>query len=523
MIKKILWVLLSLLLVLVLVLSSCGPTEVEEEEEVVLNVGVGMADASMLDPHTSSPTQDAILFGWMFNGLVRFKPGSMDPASVEPDLAERWESSSDGLTWTFYLREGVKFHGDYGELKAEDIAFSLNRAGNPETSAWSSDYVEFESVTALDSYTVQIKLANTVPSLLILVANYHGGFMISKKAAEEMGEDFRLHPIGTGPFAFSDYKSKQYVALVAHKDYFRGAPQIDKIIYRYLPEDAPRELAFIRGEIDLMHGVRLSEWIERMREEGHIVDVFGPGELRTMHFNMTQEPLGNILVRKAMAHAISRDEIISFFGESVTAPCYTVVPNGYLGHTDDVVRYEYDPEKAKTLLTEAGHPDGFTIKAIITQRPALRVPMEIIQEQLRRVGITLELEVVEHASFHSMIREDLSPLVFYGCARVPIADIYLTQFYHSQSIVATPTAVANFSHVDVADAEIDAARREPDPKKQLEYWKVAQQKIMAECVSYPFYELLQVWARSDKLDYGFELEGCLTLGPLLNETCRLTK
>lgn len=486
--------------------------------EVVLKVGIGMADAGQLDPHISAKTQDKCVFGWMFNGLARLKPGSMDLASLEPDLAERWESSPDGLTWTFYLRKGVKFHGNYGELTAEDVVYSLNRAKNPKTSGFSSDYVNFESVEALDRYTVRIKLNKPVPSLLALVSNYHGGNIVSKKAAEKMGEDFKANPIGTGPFAFVDHKPKQSVTLVANKDYFRGAPKIDKVVYRYIPSAASRELAFTKGEVDLTYGVRQKQWVERMRKEkGIIVDVFQPGELRTLHMNMTKKPLDDIRVRKAIAHALSRDEVVSFLGEEVTQINYTVVPNGYLGHASDVPRYEHNPEKTKALLKEAGYPNGFTIKSIVSKRPPLLAPMEIVQEQLRKVGIKVELDVVDHATYHSQIRKDLSPLVIYGAARFPIADTYLTQFYHSRSIVATPTAVTNFSHNKVADAEIDAARSEVDPGKQLELWKKAQQKIMAECVAYPFCELLQVWVRRDNLDYGYELKAALSLGPIINE------
>ena len=96
------------------------------QAETVLKVGIGMADAGQLDPHISAKTQDKCVFGWMFNGLVRLKPGSMDLNAMEPDLAERWESSENRLVWTFYLRKGVKFHGDYGEFTAEDVVYSLD-------------------------------------------------------------------------------------------------------------------------------------------------------------------------------------------------------------------------------------------------------------------------------------------------------------------------------------------------------------------------------------------------------------
>jgi peptide/nickel transport system substrate-binding protein len=252
-----------------------------------------------------------------------------------------------------------------------------------------------------------------------------------------------------------------------------------------------------------------------MREyKGTAVDVFRPGEHRALHLNTTIKPLDDIRVRKAIAYAISRDEIVQFLGKDVAEAAYSVVPNGYLGHTTEgIPRYDYNPEKSKALLKEAGLPNGFSTKVMITSVEALLKPMQIIQEQLRRVGIQVELEVLEHATWHAQIRKDLSAMVLYGAARFPIADSYLTQFYHSKSIVGTPTAITNFSHTHVADKEIDAARSEPNRERQLELWKIAQQKIMAECTAVPVFELKQVWGRSTNLAYGYELNGALNLGP----------
>ncbi len=492
--------------------------------ETVLTVASGSQDAGQLDPHVSTKSQDKIVFAMMFNGLVRFPPGSMNPGELEPDLAESWTSSPDGLVWTFKLREGVQFHGGYGEVTAEDVVFSLTRAGNPEVSAVSSDYDSFESVEALDSDTVRITLSKPVPSLLGLVANYHGGNVVSKQAVEEMGEGFRLNPIGTGPFAFVGYESGQSVQLAANDAYFRGRPAIDAVNFLYVPSNAARELAFLNGELDLALGVRQERWVNRMRNEpGVIVDVFGPGELRTLHMNRMVEPLNDIRVRRAIAHALSREELVAFVGASVTQPSLSPVPNGYLGHTAEVPLYPHDIDGAKALLAEAGYPDGFGLRAIITQRTSLLDPMQVVQEQLRRVGIAVELDVVEHSTFHAQIRDDLSALVLYGAARFPVADTYLTQFYHSRSIVNTPTAVTNFSHCSVADAEIDAARSEPDPEQQAALWATAQAKLMTEVCAVPLFEQLQVWARREALDYGFDLKAAISVSPLITEQATLTQ
>src|SRR3954470_17696690 len=147
------------------------------QPKTALNVGIAAQDIGQLDPHFAVSTIDRVVAAWMFNGLVRFPPGSIDPARLEPDLAESWESSADGLTWTFHLRHGVQFHGGFGELTADDVVFSFEKAGKAATSAFAADYAQFDSVQAVDPYTVKITLKQPVPSLLGLVANYSGGFI----------------------------------------------------------------------------------------------------------------------------------------------------------------------------------------------------------------------------------------------------------------------------------------------------------------------------------------------------------
>src|SRR5215472_4396554 len=278
-------------------------------EKTILSVGMAALDAGRLDPHLSSTTPDKALYGWMFNGLVRMKQGTMNPETIEPDLAESWTSSEDGKQWVFKLRQGVQCHHGYGELTADDIVYSLARAGDPKRSAFSSDFKDFSKVEAVDKYTVKITLANPQPSLLGLLIPYNGGNVVCKKAGEEMGEDFAKKPIGTGPFMFEEYKSKESVTLVANEQYFRGAPHIKKIVYRYILSDASRDLAFTSGEIDLTYGRQDQQWVDRMKKEkGVVVDVFDPGELSTLYLNVTKPPLDNLKVRQAIAYGINRDQ-----------------------------------------------------------------------------------------------------------------------------------------------------------------------------------------------------------------------
>ncbi|AQZ52592.1 ABC transporter substrate-binding protein [Martelella mediterranea] len=489
-----------------------------------LRVGIGAADLSTADPARATQTQDVALVSWMFNGLVRFPPGSADPASIEPDLAESWETSDDGLVWTFHLRDGVKFHGDFGTLTAGDVVYTLNRAKNPETSSFANDYAAFENIEAIDPLTVRITLSEPVPGFLGLVANYHGGNIISQKAAEQYGDDFKNHPIGTGPFMFDKTVTQQAAHLVAFPDYFRGAPQIDDIDYEFIPSDSSRELAFRSGELDLIYGKREQQWVDQAKSWGNAtIDIFAPGEFRTLHLNMNHPPLDNLKVREAIAHAVNVDQLIQFVGADVAHKGCSVVPPGYLGEDCAAGGYGYDLALAKSLLSEAGFEDGLDLSAVVSSSSSQQPVMEVIQAQLAEAGINLDMQIVDHPTYHSQIREDASDIVFYGAARFPVADSYLTQFYDSASIVGTPTAVTNFSHCDVADAEIQAARVASDPEEQKKLWAEAQQKIFDAVCSVPLFELMQVWVQTDGLDLGYELKGSLNLAPPITEKTTLTR
>jgi len=491
-------------------------------EESILQVGSGSGDVSTLDPHRASATGDMTLIGWIYNALVRFKPGSADPQDIEPDLAERWDVSADGKIWTFHLRHGVKFQGEWGELTADDVVYSLGRSADPKRSTFSSDFASIDSVTKLDDYTVRIALKYPDASFLGRVSNYHGGNIVSQKAAEKFGDDFGHHPVGTGPFAFVEQVTQQYVKLAAHPGYFRGKPKIDAIIVRNIPSDSSRELAMASGELDLMEGKREQRWVDSARKRpGFNVDIFRPGEYRLLHINQTIAPLNDVRVRQAIAAAVNVDDLVHYVGKDVGPNGCSVVPPGYLGEDCSVGTYSFDPAKAKALLAEAGHADGITLKAIVSNISAQQPFMEVIQAQMAKVGIKLELQVVDHPTYQSQIRRDLSALVFYGAARFPIADTYLSEFFHSRAIVGTPTAASNFSHCAVADHEIEAARVAPDAQAQQALWKEAQRKIMADVCAVPLFELRQVWVHSDRLDYGYELKGALNLAPPITELTTL--
>jgi peptide/nickel transport system substrate-binding protein len=504
----------------------------------ILRLGQNAADLHSLDPHFATTTEGRALVDMIFSGLVRYKSG--DGSVFEPDLAEALPEPEivDGKqVWTFKLRKGVMCHPcaevpSY-ELTSEDVVYSLQKSANPDRSAYAGEY-DGMTVEAVDDYTVKITLENPLSPVLFLpkVANYSGGFIVCEKAIEAMGDEaFKTHPVGTGPFMFESYSPQEKIMLVENAAFFRGRPLLDGVEYRYMADVSSREAGLLSGELDVINGQPDVAWVEKMSEEASVkVDVFGVGEVATVHFNTSVEPLNNPEVRKALAYAMDRDEFLALFGEPVAENVYSPVPAKFLagGMTKDEVEaldlaYNVDRAKAKEMLAAAGYPDGFSLEVVTSEMTGYRRIYENMQAQLAEVGVSLTVDVVDHSSMHSMIREDVNPIVVYIAWR-PNADVYLTRFYHSDSIVVTGAKPdTNFSHYDQLDDLIEAARIETDADKQVELWKQAQIQLLEDMVTYPLHFQQQVYARSEAVDYGHELVSVLALYPQITEKTRLVK
>lgn len=523
-------------LTLVVFLAPVEQSEAYTADDQVLSIALDAADLNTLDPHRAAATMDRAVVDMVFNGLVRYKPG--DISEFQPDLAKSIPEPTDGgRVWTFELREGVMCH-PYGdnpayELTSEDVVYSLNKAADPDRSSYAGEY-EGMSFEAVDKYTVKITLENPLSPVLFLpkVADYAGGFIVCKKAVEDMGdEEFKTHPVGTGPFMFEKYRPMDSVTLAANKDYFRGEPNLSQVEVRYMPDLSSREMALRKGEIDVAEGLREQPWVEKMEKvEGTTVDVFGPGETVTLHINLRREPLGKKDVRKAIAYGLDRNEFLAFFGEATSEPLYSPVPVKYLagGLTKAEVAaagilYPVDSEKAKDFLADAGYPNGFTLEVTTSERASYRRTYESIQAQLKRIGIDLKLNVVDHSTMHSMIREDVNPITIYIAWR-PNADVFLTRFYHSDSTVVTGAKPdTNFSHYTGVDDVTEKARVETDPEMQIALWKEAQREILEYLAAYPLFVLKYIFARDENVDWGYDLKSTVALYPQVTENTKIVE
>ena len=499
------WIVIALILI-----PITNTFSVELADNQVIHQALGVADIGTLDPHFATKIGEGPIIQMVYESLVRNSPSVIDIENIQPSLAERWEVGKKGLTWTFYLRKGVQWHGGYGELTAEDVKFSLERVLDPKVGSPARKRLPaIESIIAKDAYTIQIKTKSIVTDLPAILVNDKPGFVMCKKALEKLGKDIKYNPIGTGPFMFESYKPRESITLVANDNYWGGKPILRKVVTSYIPDNSTRELALRNGEVDAINIPAKQQWVDRLRKGGFEVHLTSPANMFVIHFNLTQKPLDDIRVRKALCHAIDRGAMLNYLGKDVAKPEFSPLPTGYVGHTDDVARYSYDPEKAKELLAEAGLAKGFTMEMNISNSNIYLPPMQIIQEQWKKVGVQLELNVVDHPTYHKLIRKDANPVIIYGAYRYPLTgNIYLNQFYHSDSIVGKPTAIINFSHYGDAlpgvDQYIDGARYELDAEKQKSLWIKAQKQIKQDAVSFPLFTRAYGMAKAKYLDLGFE-------------------
>lgn len=539
---------LVVLMAFLAILATNAAAAEKLAQKQVLTIAFDAGDAKTLDPHFAATTSDRATVDMIFNGLVRFPPGNQ--VGFEPDLAESWKVSGDGKVWTFILKKGVFFHpfpgnADGYEMTAEDVVYSLKRAASAQTSAYAGEYTGLD-FKATAPNMVEISVAKPISETLFLakVANYAGGFIVCKKAIESQGNDwFKTHPIGTGPFLFKSYEPQQKVTLTGNKKYFRGKPILQEVVVRYMPSVSSREFGLRTGELDIIEGLKEEQWVGKIASFPQVtVKAFGPCEVQMLNFNMSKKPFDDIRVRKAFSYAVSREEVAAFMGKSLAVPIYSaaLAPPAPGALTKEEAKkagvvYENNIEKAKQLLAEAGYPNGFETEAIVSEmESSYRKPMIALQAQVKKAGIDMKVKVVEHSAFHSQIRQDASPLVYYASWR-PNVDVFLTRFYQSDStVVSGKKPDTNFSHygmvdanadgkIDNIDALIETARWELDSKKQDQVWKEAQVQLLKDVAVLPVIRLQYDFPMKSYVDLGDPLEWSWeTYSPQITEkTCIL--
>ncbi len=500
----------------------------------VLTVLTAYTQFAALDPMLVGASSGGLDGTYMFDALVRYKPGRTTPDAIEPDLAEKWQVSPDGLQWTFTLRKGVQFQKGYGEVTSADVKFSFDRQlAKGSGAVFAGNYADVKSIDALDPYSVRFVLKKPDPFFLPLVANYAGGFIVSKAAAEKYGKDFRLNPVGSGAFEFKELRVDRLV-LERFDGYFRGKPKLNGVEIVFMPDAATQLLALKTGDVQLGRVAGDPAAIADLRKAGLSIDLVAP-IVWTLHLNPVADPrFADIRVRQAFAYCTDRAALSAFFGDIATPAYLPVVPEGSFGAVDvptlpDALKYPYNPEKGKQLLAQAGLGSGFEITLENKGNSAFPTLGQVTQEQWKKCGISMKIKLVDNATYDKDRRKAILPILFDGGARSPIADIFLREWFYSKSATTLATGLKNHSQYGLngqgIDALIDQARDlvGKDDAQAVRLYQQAQVKILTDLPAIPLTRLPTPLARSASVDLGYKMVDSVVYGYQVTELTDLKR
>lgn len=503
--------------------TSLGPNALAQGATDTLRLAFAARGVRTIDPAKSIQGADEWAIIHIFDKLVEVPlghfPGSV--AEVQPSLATSWSMTPDAKTWTFQLRQSVKFHKGYGDLTSDDVKYTFDRLRNDK--ALGGNRVLFDNIAdvKVDGLNTVIFTLNQPDPLFIMgPLSHYSSSIISRKALEEKGAAaFEKDPIGTGPYQLASVESdpSQGVKLTANKDYFGGAPVTPNLQVRYIADTTARTLALLSGDVHMIEGVRAPGWVPSIQQRNANLhfDVASPGSFFTISFNLTVKPFDDIRVRRAIAHLINRDEIANAMAP-VSQRTYGLNPPAYLGgFTAETipaeVRYDYNPEKAKALLTEAGHPNGFSFNADTSQREDYSSVMLIVQEQLRAGGIDMKLNIKDHTAFHADQQKGTNTIFQRSAAYPPVpTQAIIEQLSAAAEVKSDGSGGPNFSHYGVAIPGIDdmlkKAMEEPDLEKRVKLVQDIEVKFLTDMPLLPISDNGYLVVRAANVDLGYELK-----------------
>jgi peptide/nickel transport system substrate-binding protein/oligopeptide transport system substrate-binding protein len=453
-------------------------------------------DPATLDPARLRDIYSLAVGQQLFDGLVQFD----QTLSITPALAQFWVASRDGLTWTFTLRKGVRFHHGR-EVTSDDVVYSFTRLVDPRTRSGGGDLFlgiqgapefregkarQIAGLVAVDRYTVRVTLTEApVPFVSILAVGQ--AKIVPRELVEAQGEAFGREPVGTGPFRFIRWERGKEIVLAANPDYYEGPPRLGRLVFRIFPgeqldavfrefqagnlEDSPIPSRDYRGTI-------ASQRYQYVRRP-----MFS---LRHYGINTRMKPLDDRRIRQALLHAIDREAIVSEVWLGRHALARGILPPGTLGYNPKLQGFPYDPARARDLLAQAGHPGGRGLPPIVIWSSARSEEIlrehERIRKDLEAVGIQAEFQYnPDWPSFSRMMAERRLPVFLRAWfADVPDPENFLVKLFHS----ASPRNYSGYANPAV-DALLERARGEGDVARRVELYRRAEEMLLEDAPIIP--------------------------------------
>jgi len=497
---------LLVLLALTLVFTACsndndkgssgeikGSTNISSSssEEKVLRVRF-YDDPAGFDPANVFRVENETIAFNIFSGLTTY---DSQTGEILPDLAESWETP-DNKVWTFNLRKGVQWQKGYGEFTSADVLYSYERILDPATaSPYASAFANVKALTAPDEYTVVYELHEADGNFLHVVSNYHQGQIVKKEAVEKYGDQFRWNPVGTGPYQLQSIRMNAEIVLVRHEDYFRGPAPIHKLVFTIIKDEETATIALQNGEVDAAMRINRDEALARLERAGFKMNNRQNRSVSIRIFNTSEKPFDDVRVRQAWAHAVDFAAITDAVSPFLQSTTISVLPEWMDVYTNEIPVYEFNPERAKQLLAEAGYPNGFTVTLPLVASNGVREADQLEQEYLKEVGINLQFNLVDAPVYNQLRNRGEFQMAGRALPAVN-PDMILFSYYHPDNKAPAGLNGAQYDN-PILTQKLEAARSETDPQKRMQLYKEVQQIAMTDLPYLPVAALNGYWPSFD--------------------------
>ena len=440
-----------------------------------------------LDPHQTTFITACAIHNNIYNGLLRITSPDGKGVEFKPELAREWEIQGDRVH-VFRLQKGVTFH-DGQPCTAAEVKASLERVKDKAQSpihAWKLELLEH--IETPDSHTVKLHFAKPYPFLRVALTGSTGraGTIVSVKAAKEKGKAFGRNPVGTGPFKFVEWKEGDYILLEKNASYWESdggnkLPYLDKVQIKFIIEPSTLVAAVKTGEVDGINSVA-PQFVGELRRDPKL-NVFTAvgGNWRCMHFNMAKEPFSDKALRKAVAFAIDRKEIVDRveFGEAIVAHGPISPPMGafYDAAFETGKNGQYfDLEQAKALMKQSKHANGVEVSLLSNNAGTAPRQCEVIQAQLAKIGVRVKIELADSPTFRRRwLQERQWDLVNLQWD----ADLDPDETLYPELHSAEAWNAGKWGNKDF-DRAVESARSEPDTKKRKRFYDDAVKAIIED-------------------------------------------
>src|SRR5690625_2403646 len=460
--------------------SQNGSSDDQSGGDLVVAVA---SDVVALDPAGSNDIPSFDVQSNIFENLIRHD----ENMELQPALAESWEAI-DETTWEFKLQQGVTFH-DGSDFNAEVVKANIDRVLDPDVAALAGHLVAMiEEVEIVDDYTVHFITEYPFGSLPSHLAHPTAS-MISLQQIEEdyaameegkePGDVINENPIGTGYFQFDEWVPGQYVSLIKNDDYWDGEAKLDAVTFKVVSEDLTRIAELETGDSHVSNPLSPSD-IERVEGvEGLYADRVDSVALGYLGMNMNKEPFDDVRVRQAISMAIDKEQIVDGIYNGAGLTANGPLPPTVFGHHEELEGLEYNVDKAKELLAEAGYEDGFSTSVWTNDSREHTDTATNVQAQLAEIGIDVEIEVMELGAYLDEIGNGNHDMFILGWTNVTAdADNGLYPLFHSDN--QGPSGNRTFIDMPELDEIIESGRLEQDEEERMEIYQEAQEIILEE-------------------------------------------